>query len=297
MKPLSPHPFRHALRALLLCSCLLPFASLAVPGGSTAKSVVRELTERLGRSGASDGAEALSTVGGKQLVEGLIEKASREGGEALVRRVHALGMRHGADAITVLSRNPKAYAEALEALPDAQVAPALWGALRQADVMDDMISQYGVRALRAEVAHPGIGASTLARLGDDAAPLLTTLPSQQLARLQPGLDSLANLPATERSKVITALRQAPGAVLDAMEKHPKILLTTGGVAAVVAVAHQGLQPSVTRKTLPDGTVIEEFTSFGDRALTTNRRTFAWLGAVVAGALGLRILLPAFRRKA
>ena len=97
--------------------------------------------------------------------------------------------------------------------------------------------------------------------------------------------------------MVAALRHAPGAVLDALEKHPKILLTTGGVAAIAAVAHQGLQPSVTRKTLPDGTVVEEFTSFGDRALSTNRRSVAWIGGVVAGALGLRILLPAFRRKA
>ena len=81
---------------------------------------------------------------------------------------------------------------------------------------------------------------------------LTTDQSIVLAR---HADEIAQLAPAQRAGVVAAIRRAPGRVLDFLESHPKILLTTAGVATVVAMKDQLIGDGGVSKILADGRVI------------------------------------------
>ena len=202
--------------------------------GSASDAVAEELVEVMLREGGQEAAAELAEMGGAAAVRELLDKAASEGGDQLVVRVAQYATRYGPPALRAIEPSPARMAEALDAMPPELIAPAIRAAAREPQLTARLVAAYGNDALAVAAKHPGVGATLAEKLGADGIVVGQTLTTDQAVTLARYADDIATLAPDQRKRLLAAIASAPAAVLDYLETHPKVLLTAGGVAAVIA---------------------------------------------------------------
>ena len=238
--------------AMIVLAMLIVFAASAPARASLAGKAAKELTEAIAEKFGREGAEELAKMGGKEAVQELLERAGREGGDALVARVTVLGRQHGPSALRVLNRSPRAFVAAIDGLPDDMIRPALRAVERDPQRMTHLVQAHGSRALMAEVKHPGVGASLVAKLGDDGLGIAERVSTDQAITLSRHADDIARLPAAEKASVLRAIGRSPARVAEFLERNPKFMITAASVATIIAISDEMLAPSEIIEYGPDG---------------------------------------------
>jgi hypothetical protein len=201
---------------------------------SATETAARELVEVMLREGSGQAAAELAELGGEAAVREVLERAASEGGEALVERVAQYGTRYGPAALKAVERSPSRMLRALDGMPPDLVQPAIRAAAREPELTSRLVATYGKDGFEVAAKHPGVGASLVEKLGTDGIAVGRNLTTDQAVALARYADEIAALPPEERNQLLDAMTKAPAAVLDFLETHPKVLLTVGGVAAVIA---------------------------------------------------------------
>ncbi len=217
------------MKLLLLLAC---FATTAFAQVGTA---VTEIAETVARKLAQSSAKELAEVGGDAAVRAVITKAAAEGGETAARQVAALCERFGPSAVQAMKASPARLAQSLSAMPEDMVAAAVRAASREPELVAKLVGQFGDDALLVAAKHPGVGTGIAGKLGADGIALAKQLPTNDAIRLARVADDIAAVASTERPAVMAKLQRAGGKALDYLERHPRILATTAGVAVFLAV--------------------------------------------------------------
>ena len=223
---------------ILLCLAVLivamppRFASYQI--GSATEAAARELVEIMLREGGHEAATELAEMGGEAAVRQLLERATNEGGEKLLDRIVQYGTRYGPSALKAVERAPSRMINALDRVSPDLVAPAIRAAAREPEITARLVAAYGKDALEVAAKHPGVGTKLSEKLGADGIRVGQKLTTDQAIAFARCADDIAALPPVERNQLLDAMKKAPAAVLDYLEQHPKVLLTAGGVAAIVA---------------------------------------------------------------
>jgi hypothetical protein len=199
------------------------------------EATARELVEIMLREGGREAATELAEMGGVVAVRQLLERAMNEGGEELVERIGQYATHYGPSALKAVEPSPCRIIRALDRIPPDLVAPAIRAAAREPGVTARLVAAYGKDALEVAAKHPGVGASLVEKLGSDGITIGQKLTTDQAVMFARYADDIAALPAGDRNRVLDAIMKAPAAVLGFLETHPKVLLTAGGVAVMVAV--------------------------------------------------------------
>ena len=235
-----------SIMALVLTLYVLDgWQTLAHGQASLVRKPVQELAETVSRtilrSGGRNAAEELAAMGGEAGVRRIVERALREGGEdtvtALVRlsRGHGVSVLHAADNAVNIPR----LVRAVDELPETAVGPALrrLGAGAEGQALARVVERHGVAALRAEVAHPGIGGRLVSSLGGDSAPLVGRLSTDHAVGLARHADDIHRLPAARRDGVLRMLHQDAERMIAFMgrflERNPGKVLFTGAATTII----------------------------------------------------------------
>jgi len=266
--------------------------------GSPIRKVAQELAEYIGKKFGREGVQELATLGGKEAVEELLERSTKEGGDALVSKVVSLTQRQGPIAIRVLRLSPKAFADALDGMPDDVARSALRATERDPLQMTKIVQNFGQRGLLTEVKHPGVGASLVSKLGDDGLAISERVTTDQAITLTRYADDIARLPAGDKATAVAALQKAPARIVEFLERNPKFMITAATVGTLVAVSDKALAPTVITEYGPDGKPIRT-TSRGPA--DTVSQNAAWPMATVvlivaiplAGAMLLWLLVRVY----
>jgi hypothetical protein len=206
------------------------------------ESAVRELLEVICRQGGREAATELAQIGGKAAVRQLLERAMAEGGPALVERVAQYGTRFGPTAIKALERSPRQMIGALDQLSPDLLPAAVRAAARQPEAAARLVAAYGSDALELMARHSGVGTELAEKLGGDGVRLGQRLTTDQAITLARYADDIRVLPAPEQRQLLRAIEKTPGTVLGYLESHPRVLLTAGGVAVLIAAKDNLLGP-------------------------------------------------------
>ncbi|HZK80474.1 MAG TPA: hypothetical protein VFC46_05385, partial [Humisphaera sp.] len=209
------------------------------------EATARELVEIMLREGGRDAATELAEMGGVVAVRQILDRATNEGGEELVERIAQYGTRYGPSALKAVEQSPSQMIRALDRIPPDLVVPAIRAAAREPGVTARLVAAYGKDALEVAAKHPGVGASLVEKLGADGITIGQKLTTDQVVTFARYADDFAALPAGDRNRVLDAIMKAPAAVLSFLETHPRVLLTAGGVAAVIVAKDNllGVSPS------------------------------------------------------
>jgi hypothetical protein len=245
------------------------------------EAVARELIEVMLRQGGREAVTELAEMGGQAAVRKLLERAMNQGGKELVERITHYATRYGPSALKAVERSPSQMIQALDGLPPDLVAPAIRAAAREPRVTAQLVAAFGQDALELAAKHPGVGTSLAEKLGEDGIHVGQQLSTDQAVTFARYADDIAALPPGERNQLLDAMIRAPAKVLDYLETHPKVLLTAGGVALVIA-AKDNLLGSPTfptnQGTPPPGLIERVIFGLGDR--------FAWaVGVIIAIIVG------------
>ena len=198
------------------------------------EAVARELVEAMLRQGGREAVTELAEMGGEAAVRKLLERAMNEGGKELVERIAHYATRYGPSALKAVERSPLQMIQALDGLSPDLVAPAIRAAAREPRVTAQLVAAYGQDALELAAKHPGVGTSLAEKLGEDGIRVGRQLSTDEAVTFARFADDIAALPPGERNQLLDAMIRAPAKVLNYLETHPKVLLTAGGVAVVVA---------------------------------------------------------------
>jgi len=263
---------------LTMFFCAAPSASPTVVIRESAEGLISLVTRQLGKEA---GKEVLERFG-REGVEQLLSKAAKEGGEEAVERVVRVASSHGALAVKALQRTPAITAKALDDLPSEMVKPALGALARNEQLYTRLLPRFGSEALEIEVRHPGVGAQLLEKLGPDVVRVGRTVPTDDMVRLARHADDIAQLPPNKSGQILEAFRMNSKGVLNYLEKHPRVLYTAGGVAAVIALKDNLFgQPNDT--------------GFIDRTISNTIKELHLPLGLVLGAIGLGLFLFVFAR--
>ena len=216
---------------------------------SATQGAARELIEIMLRQGGRTAAIELAELGGEAAVRQLLARALNEGGEELVGRIVQYGARYGPSALKAVEPSPSRMILALDGVAPDLVMPAIRAAAREPELTARLVAVYGKDALEVAAQHPGVGATLAQKLGGDGIRIGRELTTDQAITFAHYTDDIAALPAAERNQLLDAMARAPAAALDYLEKHPRILLAAGGVAAIVAARDNLFGRSTTP---PDG---------------------------------------------
>ena len=241
-------PITIALLAATIAAATPRTASAQLRAATTG---ARELAETLVRQGGSRAARELAEVGGETAVREMLETAAREGGEELVQKSTKYALAHGPLAVGALRAAPARMVGALDGLPAPLVRPALHAAAREPQVVTRIVTEFGGEGLEVVARHPGVGTRLVTTCGADGGRAGRNLTTDQAVSLTRHADDIAQLPPAQRSAVLDKIARSPGVVLDFLEKHPRVLLTAGGAATVVALKDE-LAGTTEIVTGPDG---------------------------------------------
>lgn len=97
----------------------LSFLALIVPPVSYGQVAitVRELVEQIGIRGGKSASEELVRLGGEKTVQEVLEKAAKEGGEALVEKTARYTVEYGPIVLRGAKESPLKFISAFEKLP------------------------------------------------------------------------------------------------------------------------------------------------------------------------------------
>ncbi|MDB6132437.1 MAG: hypothetical protein JWM59_680 [Verrucomicrobiales bacterium] len=222
---------------------LLPlFVLLAIPtpafaqGGAAARVAV-EVMEGVMRRGASEATERtareLAEFGGQKAVREILEQAEREGGELLMRQVASQTEKHGVLALQALKGAGAPVIRAVDGVPAELAENSLRALVREPVAMRQLATEFGSTALETAAKHSGLAVPIGRRLGTEGLETARHLNLDQAAMLSRNADSLAQLPAAERSQLLGFIRQSPAKALAWVEKHPRLLVAASATTAVV----------------------------------------------------------------
>ncbi|MCL5096809.1 MAG: hypothetical protein M1608_04640 [Candidatus Omnitrophica bacterium] len=276
-----------SLVILILIQCII--ACNASAQGTLVREGLEQLLKTLGKTETRE----LAEFGGERAVKEALLRVEREGGETMVRKTVLYGEKYGVNALNAIRLAPGPFVKCLDELPERLAVKALQAVKREPDLMTRLVSQYGTDALRIAAEHPGVGsqiANTLGREGIDIAEKSTTDTAIRLSRIA---DPIAKLPAPDKSRLLGALKEAPAEMIRFLEKNPKVLLTSAGVAALIANKDKifgGSKVFVDK----DGVVhllaepgfAERFTGQVISAFNTPLSAFFWIAAFLLFAWGV-----------
>lgn len=312
MPPL-PHPNRNTGRALVvrwvlgvvMAVLFCPGVAQALPTSKLVGEVIEALTKKTGRKAARE----LAEFGGEKGVAAVLEKAAREGGEELAERTARLAEKHGVDALRAVERAPARCVTAIEKLPDDLAGKGIRALAREPDRAAKLIAANGDEALEVLARHGGSGPILLEKLGKEAIPVARRLSEEHGIRLARMADDLAKAPVTpsDRATILQAIGKAPGAMLDWIERHPRLLLTGAGAGAGTAVLVDASKrilgsdgsPGTVERILKEAESAivgdADHPGFVERALT-RPTVLLGLGGVAAVLFGLSRLVKLLRRE-
>lgn len=212
------------LLAAILAMSLTAFAQVGSVTAEIAEAVIKKMA-----------AKELAEIGGDAAVREVITKAATEGGETAARQVATLCDRFGPAAVHAIKAAPARIAQSLGKMPDELAQAAVNAAAREPELIGKLITQFGDDALVIAAKHPGIGTSIAGKLGKEGIELAKQLPTSDAVRLARAADEIAAIAPAERTAVFAKLSRGGGKALDYIERHPRILATSAGVAVFLAV--------------------------------------------------------------
>lgn len=191
---------------------VLCFAALLIAGGAKASpgsTLLTTIGKHLGRQGGAETAEKFGKEVGETVVERVATKVTKEGGEQALESTAALTARHGPDVLRAIDNSPAArpILAALDDLPGDQIpkAAARLAAGTSGKELAETTVRHGSRALRAEIAHPGVGGRFVKALGTDGASLCDKLATDQVIVIGKHLDDIEVLPPSLRSDLLQVM--------------------------------------------------------------------------------------------
>jgi len=223
--------------ALLLCATVLP-AATARGQAVVARELIEQATEQVFRSAGAQGIRELSEMGGEAAVRGVLEQASREGGEQLVRKATQYGIEEGPAALRMIGRSPAKMVSALDELSPTLRSAGIQAVERDPQVLVPLVNRFGAPAMEAAAQHPGVGEKLVQSLGSDGISLSQKLTTDQAVVASRYAPQIAGLAPAERSGVLATIGRMPQVALNYLETHPKTLLTSAGVVAFLSVKDQ-----------------------------------------------------------
>jgi hypothetical protein len=222
---------------------------------SALREVVEQATEQIFRSAGGKGLEELTEMGGKTAVRELLEQSSEEGGEQLVKRVTQYGVENGPMALRAIRLAPAKVVASLDGLSPELRAAGLRAIERDPQLMTQIVKEYGSAGLEVSAEHPGVGARLVESLGNDGISIGRKLTTDQAIAVARHADEIANLAPAERAGILRKILKSPGPVLDYLEAHPRILVTAGGVAVVMAIKDDVIGDRGNSYVQPNGTIV------------------------------------------
>jgi hypothetical protein len=209
------------------------------------ESLTRSLAKYLGKKSTQEAIEHIAEYGGERLVREVAERVVREGGEEALERTAIQVAKHGPDLLRTLSHAPSARSVLrwLDELPVEQAPAALarLSAGSRGQVLCNLAEKYGVRAIQAELRHPGIGTALVRDLGDDGIELASRLGADDALTISRHAGDIAKLPPEQRQGVLNLLYNDTKRMVAFMgrfvEKNPgKVLFTAATTTFLLANA-------------------------------------------------------------
>jgi len=177
--------------------------------GTLVRTVGSEVMEAIGRyvsrGGSDDLASSILRAGGERTVQQVSTRAFTEGGDESVQALGRLVTQYGPDIIRAAENTSDipAMIRVLDSLPaDIVEAGARRLASTQGREVAEVMGRHGAVALRAEVAHPGIGAKLVSELGQEGVSFVPSLTREQALALSRHSPDIGNLPASQRSQIV-----------------------------------------------------------------------------------------------
>ena len=206
-----------------------------------AEVLLKAVARYFGKASAKELGQELAQYGGKKAAHKLAARLVREGGEEGLQRASALAAQYGPDVFRALDHAPstRTLLRALDDLPPQDVAPALrrLSAGSQGRRLATVVERHGAGALRAELAHPGLGGQLVRRLGDDGVKLAASLNRNQVITLTQHADDIGKLAAAQRTGLMRLFYDdAKGMIAFIgrfMEQHPGKVLFTAATTTVI----------------------------------------------------------------
>lgn len=305
---------RGYVNVVVALSCLLPAVEVCGQGmlvrGAGEKVVAALSRYFVNTSGRELGAE-LVELGGREGVEAISSRVVRETGEEGMTKVIRLVDANGPDVIRALDNTPSlpSLLKAVDELPADQLAVGIsrLAAGANGKTLGELVERYGVTALRAEIAHPGVGTKMIAVMGDDGIRLSQKLGTGELIEVAKHADDIVKLPGPQKSKILELIYSDTERMVKFMgrfvEKNPGKVLFTGATTAVILTNPEKVFGASEMVIDKDGNpYIVERTGFLERAYDTTLRNtlkpvFIWVAPFIA--LGLTIIIgmklwPLFR---
>ena len=228
------------MRSLLVA---LSFFSLIVPQisygqAAVAGKVVRELVEQIGIRGGKSASEELVRLGGEKTVQEVLEKAAKEGGEALVEKTARYSVEYGPIVLRGAKESPLKFISAFEKLPPNLRTGAIQEMRRETELMARLAGDYGETALEIGARHPGVGPTVLSKIGRESSEFLVTHPTDQVIRVSRFADDIARATPAQRSDLMALISRAPEKILNHLETHPNVLKTSATLGAFLVAKDQ-----------------------------------------------------------
>jgi hypothetical protein len=272
------------IRAMAIVLAMLASAiTLDAQSGAVAK-LARELIEQVAKKGGKEAAEELARMGGETAVKEVLEKAAREGGEELAQKVTRYATEYGAAVVEGARVSPAKFITAFEGLQPAVRQGALQAIRREPEMMSALVADFGQDALVIGARHPGVGPQLLRKLGPQGAGLLQELSTDQAIQLGRLSKGIAAAGVSQRSELLALIRQAPGRVLDILERHPRILATTAALGAFLAVKDKFLGGSEVVLDKDGKPVVVTHTGVAERVVKVFQQPLTAILLVVGAAL-------------
>lgn len=221
--------------------------------GAVLRKPVQEVVEAIGRYFAKKGGreltEELAELGGESFVRKVTDRTLGEGGESALELLVRKAGTYGPDALRAADNavSIPRLLKAVDDLPADMAGPAIRRLSAGADgrILAEAVEQYGPRALRAELRHPGIGGRLVSRFGEDGVQLSSKISTDQAIAISRHADDIAALPASQKQRVVDLLHDDTERMITFMgrfiEKNPgKVLFTAAGTAVVLANADKVL---------------------------------------------------------
>ncbi len=148
------------LRAATITLILMAWTSAAL-FASPASELAEALARYAEKEAAGKGAQTLSKEVSEAAIAGVAEQVLKDSGEQGLQEVTKLAAKFGPDVIHAVENTPAVapVLKALETMPEEQLPKAIarLAAGQQGKELAETTVRYGAKALRAEVAHPGVG--------------------------------------------------------------------------------------------------------------------------------------------
>jgi hypothetical protein len=193
-----------------VCTAAITLSLFAGANATLVASPASELAEALARYAeketAGKGARTLSKEVAETTIEGVAEQVLKDGGEEGLKQVSKLAAKCGPDVIHAIENTPAVVPvlRALETMPEEQLPKAIarLAAGQQGKELAETTIRFGGKALRAEVAHPGVGGRLVRAFGEDGAALCNKCTTDEVIALGRHMDGLASVPESQRKSLL-----------------------------------------------------------------------------------------------